>query len=184
MNEQSTNQTEENLAEHPCNTELESRRRFLKRTGTALAVVAVASASASMAQRKRRDQHDDDENRGNMTTAFGKGVVSVGAVTSFKVGSMTDKTATAGVVIARTSQGLIALSPACTHQGCAVHAAGAQLVCPCHGAHFANTGAMLSGPARTPLSRYAVSIKNGQVMVDTSKLIARNVVSASDFVKV
>ena len=48
-----------------------------------------------------------------------------------------------------------ALSARCTHSGCVVPAGGA--ACPCHGSRFDLTGAVLQGPATTPLARYPIS---------------------------
>lgn len=47
-----------------------------------------------------------------------------------------------------------ALSPICTHLGCTVEIAGAQLVCPCHGSTYDRTGRVLRGPASEPLREY------------------------------
>jgi len=52
----------------------------------------------------------------------------------------------------------------CTHQGCTVAAGGADANCPCHGSKFnAATGAVLDGPAVSPLAVVAVTVANGQV---------------------
>jgi cytochrome b6-f complex iron-sulfur subunit len=158
---------------------LESRRDFLKLAGATLAVIATGSIGLA-------DDDDDEGNRVSMSAAVGKGQVDVGPVSSFKPGSMTDKTALAGVMVSRTAKGLIALAPVCTHAGCVPKYAGAtqQFICPCHDARFANDGAVTNGPARAPLSRYAITLKNGRVIVDTNKLIQRSSVKASDFVRV
>jgi Rieske Fe-S protein len=158
---------------------LESRRDFLKLAGMTLAVIATESIGFA-------DDDGDEGNQGSIITAVGKGQIDVGPVSSFKLDSMTDKTAMAGVMISRTVKGLIALAPICTHQGCDTKFSGAaaQHICPCHGARFASDGAVMNGPARAPLSRYAITLKNHRVIVDTNKLIARSSVKASDFVKV
>jgi cytochrome b6-f complex iron-sulfur subunit len=158
---------------------LESRRDFLKLAGVTLAVIATGSIGLA-------DDDDDEGKQGSMTTAIGKGQIDLGPVSSFKLGSMTDKTAAAGVMVSRTAKGLIALAPVCTHQGCVPKYAGVaqQFICPCHNARFANDGAVTNGPARTPLSRYALTLKNGRVIVDTNKLIQRSSVKTGDFLKV
>lgn len=52
----------------------------------------------------------------------------------------------------------------CTHQGCTVAAGGADANCPCHGSKFnAATGAVINGPALSPLADVAVTVANGQV---------------------
>ena len=162
---------------------LESRRDFLKLAGVTLAVIATGSVGRADDDNGLDD--DDNGQSGSMTKAVGKGQVDVGPVSSFKPGSMTDKTAVAGVMISSTARGLIALAPVCTHQGCIPKYAGAakQFICACHNAKFANDGAVTNGPARTPLSRYAITLKNGRVIVNTNKLIARSSVKTSDFVK-
>ena len=67
----------------------------------------------------------------------------------------------------RASDGTVtALSAICTHAGCQVSyqagASGGQLVCPCHGSVFnAKTGAVIQGPAVTPLPRRQVVVHDG-----------------------
>jgi cytochrome b6-f complex iron-sulfur subunit len=55
---------------------------------------------------------------------------------------------------------LAAVNAKCTHQGCTVEwTDGAQsgaFHCPCHRSDFSLSGEALSGPAKTPLKRYAV----------------------------
>lgn len=70
------------------------------------------------------------------------------------------------IVVARPTAGnVVAHSAICTHQGCTVAAAGAQVQCPCHGSVFnADTGANISGPAPTPLPKVSVTVQSGQVV--------------------
>ena len=60
---------------------------------------------------------------------------------------------------------VVAFSATCTHQGCQVDSVhNGQIGCPCHGSAFdATTGAVLAGPARRPLSKVAVVVKDDSV---------------------
>ena len=62
-----------------------------------------------------------------------------------------------------------ALSLICPHQGCPVDfdAATKQFVCPCHGAKFTDSGAVITGPATTPLVALQTKIEDGQVFVQS-----------------
>ena len=57
-------------------------------------------------------------------------------------------------------------STVCTHMGCSVGAAGKQLDCPCHGSVFdAQTGAVVNGPAQTPLQSYQVAQVGNEIYI-------------------
>jgi thiosulfate dehydrogenase [quinone] large subunit len=68
-------------------------------------------------------------------------------------------------IVVRQGDGrLSAHSAICTHAGCTVDYSGGQLVCPCHGSVFdAATGAVLQGPAVTPLPARRVVEHGGQL---------------------
>jgi cytochrome b6-f complex iron-sulfur subunit len=70
------------------------------------------------------------------------------------------------IIIAQPTKGkVVALSAICTHMGCTVAVNAAELDCPCHGSKFnAMTGAVLGGPAPSPLPTIAVEVKNGNVV--------------------
>jgi Rieske Fe-S protein len=65
---------------------------------------------------------------------------------------------------------VLALSDECTHQKCTVDYLPERHVifCPCHGAQFSVTGAVLAGPAPRPLERFATALQDGRVIVDTA----------------
>jgi thiosulfate dehydrogenase [quinone] large subunit len=68
------------------------------------------------------------------------------------------------IVIRQSSGSLTALSAVCTHAGCEVGYEGGVLVCPCHGSQFsATTGAVLQGPAVTPLAKKRVMERGGSI---------------------
>jgi cytochrome b6-f complex iron-sulfur subunit len=70
------------------------------------------------------------------------------------------------IVVARPTAGTaVAFSAICTHMGCTVAPAGAQLACPCHGSRYnASTGAVLQGPAPKPLASVPVHVEEGKVV--------------------
>ena len=63
------------------------------------------------------------------------------------------------IIIINTGDQFLALSSVCTHQGCTVtyNHGNSNLPCPCHGSVFNTTGAVLNGPASSPLREYQVS---------------------------
>jgi thiosulfate dehydrogenase (quinone) large subunit len=68
------------------------------------------------------------------------------------------------IVIRQQSGELTALSAVCTHAGCQVGYEGGVLVCPCHGSQFsASTGAVIQGPAVSPLPQKHVLERAGEI---------------------
>ncbi len=69
-------------------------------------------------------------------------------------------------ILARNSEGLIAMDATCPHQGCTVAIAAAGLLCPCHSALFdLKSGAVLRGPASYPLNRFEVREAEGVIYI-------------------
>ena len=69
-------------------------------------------------------------------------------------------------IIARNSEGLIAMNATCTHNGCTVAIAAEGLLCPCHSALFdPKNGALLRGPASYPLDRVVVREEGGVIYI-------------------
>jgi cytochrome b6-f complex iron-sulfur subunit len=71
--------------------------------------------------------------------------------------------------------GLLALWQRCTHLGCTVpwRADEDQFHCPCHSSLFDRRGEVTGGPAPRPLDLFPISLKDGQLIVDTARPIAR-----------
>lgn len=69
------------------------------------------------------------------------------------------------VVVTQAAAGQFqGLSTVCPHQGCQVNAVrDGQVICPCHGSRFGLDGAVLEGPAQSPLARRAVSVQGQNV---------------------
>ena len=73
----------------------------------------------------------------------------------------------AGVIVAHTPNGYVAVSAACTHQGNTVtYDRGANdFFCPAHGSTFALNGNVTRGPAGSPLATYKTSLNGGSLRV-------------------
>jgi thiosulfate dehydrogenase [quinone] large subunit len=68
------------------------------------------------------------------------------------------------IVIREANGSLVAHSAVCTHAGCTVGYQGGQIVCPCHSSVFdARTGAVITGPATTPLPPRKVIERGGAI---------------------
>jgi cytochrome b6-f complex iron-sulfur subunit len=120
---------------------------------------------------------------GEESSAFG-GLVEVGSVEDFKVGSVT-YFLDGRFYIVRLPSGLIALYRKCTHLGCVVPwqatepseddlAAAGRFNCPCHGSIFDRYGEVQGGPAPRPLDLFPIQIEDGQVIVDTGTVVTRD----------
>jgi menaquinol-cytochrome c reductase iron-sulfur subunit len=111
---------------------------------------------------------------------------SVGKVESFKIGETTavkyedaSPLPWAGVT-ARSAAWLrrvdadtfIAFSINCTHLGCPVRwlAEANLFMCPCHGGVYYQDGTVAAGPPPSPLPRYLVRVKDGDVQIQTAPI--------------
>ena len=88
---------------------------------------------------------------------------------SYKV-SIVAQSGTKTVVVTRGSTTTAyAVSPVCTHAGCSLddfNASSDQLFhCPCHGASFKASGAVVSGPAQSALSNYTAEVTTTGIVV-------------------
>lgn len=104
------------------------------------------------------------------TPGEGRGQFTLGPLEQFPVGSVTHFRKERFLLV-RHQTGVLALSDECTHQKCTVDYAPERQVifCPCHGAQFSTTGAVLAGPALRPLDRFVTALQDGDVVVDTTQ---------------
>ena len=101
------------------------------------------------------------------TTAASSGPAVIVALSAVPVGQAVS--ASLGgkpIIVAQPAAGqAVAFSAICTHQGCTVAPKGSELDCPCHGSKYnALTGAVINGPAPSPLPPVSVTVQNGNVV--------------------
>ena len=70
--------------------------------------------------------------------------------------------------------GIVALYQKCPHLGCRVPECKSSqwFECPCHGSQYNRVGEKKGGPAPRGMDRFAVSISNGQLTIDTGSVFA------------
>jgi len=104
--------------------------------------------------------------------------VSAGHALALSVGSL-QAVSGAPAIIGRDSNGVYAMTSTCTHEGCDIIHQGTisdtGVVCRCHGSQFDAVGNRVSGPAKSPLTHFAVDIDSsgnitihGGTVVDAS----------------
>ncbi len=103
------------------------------------------------------------------------GQVYAGKVEEFAINSV-NRILAGRFFIVRSPEGFLALWQKCTHLGCAVPwvEEEGQFHCPCHGSLFDRNGEVLGGPAPRPLDTFPVTVRSGEVWVDTSKPTQRS----------
>jgi cytochrome b6-f complex iron-sulfur subunit len=76
------------------------------------------------------------------------------------------------VFLFRKGNSFRAASAVCSHLGCTVNLAGSGFHCPCHGSVFDQSGAVVSGPAPSPLAWFELALsRDGRLIIDTSQSV-------------
>jgi cytochrome b6-f complex iron-sulfur subunit len=138
-----------------------SRRNFLKLGIGALgvlAVVEVGAAGAIFLQARSKEE-------------VSGGVVTVGAVDEFPLGSVIEFPEQRFFLIRSQDGGFLAVYNRCPHLGCTVYFEPEQshFICPCHASSFDFYGDFESPPVPRALDTFPVLIQDGVVKVDTSQ---------------
>jgi cytochrome b6-f complex iron-sulfur subunit len=114
---------------------------------------------------------------------FGR-IVTAGVVNDFPPGTITPFDQERFFLVRFEDGGFLALSTKCTHLACVVawNEGEGRFSCPCHGSEFERNGTVINPPAPRPLDRFAVTIEDDRVQVDTGKPIQRNRADPDDLV--
>ena len=144
-----------------------SRERFI-RLGAALGM-SIAGASALAACGEEPSEEGSaigaaKASGGNKAVARGQEIAQISRVPAGAAATFTDS-GNPAVLVHLPNGKFAAYSAVCTHQGCTVVYQNGQLLCPCHGSVFdpSKGGAVLSGPAPSPLPQIPVKVKSGGI---------------------
>ena len=105
-------------------------------------------------------------------------------VTEYPKGSLSKAQAVYGAqapVFAGMQAGVVALYQKCPHLGCRVPecASSQWFECQCHGSQYNRVGEKKGGPAPRGMDRFAVSVTNGNLTIDTGSVFARPAVGVN-----
>jgi Rieske Fe-S protein len=80
------------------------------------------------------------------------------------------------IFVAHAREGFFAMSAVCTHLGCMTRylEETRTIFCPCHGSKFDGSGRVTAGPAPKPLTRFHLSLTDGELVVDLRNPVADN----------
>ena len=137
------------------------RHEFLSKLGIGL-VAACTGCSLVACGSKHNDPAPTTNKSGDLFTVdISNNLTNIG-----------DSTTQQGVILVRlatgnTADAFTAVQVTCTHQGAGIAYDVAQgiFVCPRHGSEFSTTGAVVQGPASTPLQEYKVTISGSTLTV-------------------
>jgi Rieske Fe-S protein len=128
-----------------------------------------AAQDGSKGPKKKKEQASGEPSTTSPTVKEGEPIVEAsfvpeGFAFAFEVAEMGKP----AVVVHLPDDRWAAYEAACTHAGCEVayQLESSKLGCPCHGSVFdpARSGAVVQGPAKSPLAKMAVRVREGMVV--------------------
>ncbi|GAB2966976.1 Rieske (2Fe-2S) protein [Amycolatopsis acidiphila] len=141
-------------------------RRTVLTTGIAAAGAAAGAVALAACGTDSGPSSSSGGGSGD-TVAPAPSGTAVGTISDVQVGKCKSVTVNgqAAILARPTESSAACFSAICTHQGCTVNPDGNQLKCPCHGSVFdALTGAVVKGPAESPLPSIAVKVDGSSVV--------------------
>jgi cytochrome b6-f complex iron-sulfur subunit len=151
--------------------ERSTRGRFIQ-LGAALGVGAAGASvlAACGGEEEKTGAVEGAKEAGDETVAQIEAGVAIAQESEVQPGSaveFTDEESGQPAVLIHLEDGeYVAYSAVCTHRQCTVSYGDGNLVCPCHGSIFdpANGGAVVNGPATSPLPEIPVEVQNGEIL--------------------
>lgn len=145
------------------------RQEFLSKLGIGLVAVCAGCSLVSCGGKS----NNPGPSTGNATPPPGKGSGNLfSADLNTQLANIGDSMVQQGVILVRIASGntaaaFTAVQVACTHQGNSIGYNTGQgiFICPAHGSEFSKTGAVVQGPAASPLQKYTVTITGGTLTV-------------------
>lgn len=106
--------------------------------------------------------------------SFG-GKVKAGRIEEFPIGAISH-VQEGRFYISRLDGGVLAMWHRCTHLGCTVpwREDEDRFNCPCHGGIYNKQGEVLAGPPPRPLDIFPAEVVDGEIILDTSRVIERD----------
>lgn len=131
-----------------------------RRSVVAGAGVGAAALSLSACGGGEKESSTDAKGPASPTDFGEASAVPVGGVIKAVSGDI-------AVMISQPTEGTFkAFSSVCTHQGCQLNVIGKDISCPCHASKFKiEDGAVVGGPAPSPLPEFPVEVKDGRLLV-------------------
>ena len=80
--------------------------------------------------------------------------------------------------VVHSDAGLFAMSATCTHLGCLTQYErdNNRIFCPCHGSRYDVAGNVTNGPAPKALSRLALTVEDGVLVLDVGQVVSPDAV--------
>jgi Rieske Fe-S protein len=125
-----------------------NRREFFAKSALAGAVTAALAAVQGCGDGQIGPSEASVQVGGSINVSDFPGLASVGTLVDVGGGR---------AVIRTGASSFHAFSMVCTHEGCETNVENNRFQCPCHGSIFANTGAVIQGPAARPLDSIPVT---------------------------
>lgn len=150
----------------------ESRRKFLEKAGVSLVLGTLGASfftSCSTTEDANPGSPTPPSNSGSGITISGNTVsIDLNIQTSLRTSGNWILISNARTLVANINNTYVALTSVCTHEGCTDNwsFANSRFTCTCHGSVFDPSGAVLNGPARSPLTAFSAQV-NGNTLVIT-----------------